>query len=308
MSRHDTGFKRACGGCHGTPPTSFTFVADYGLIGTPRPSNALSGISEGAHKKHTDPPHDLVCDTCHYISNTTAIKMPSLSNTIDMGFFGFGGKVTSGTYIPYSSASPRPGYKFKSGTPNTTIASVATTYTAANKCLNVYCHGGGVKVGAIQTKNPLAGGSNTTPQWDVLGLVQCGTCHGVDPNNPPDMGSHKKHVGNACISCHPAIDMGHVVGSVRWQISPSFDRGGSATYRNVASGTVGYSNELAPSDTYGTCTNFSCHNNGKGGNPRIDAQWGSSSFGTNCDGCHGGNSAAGAPLSTDMHDEHVTNS
>lgn len=307
--KHNTGFKAACGGCHGNPPVSAQSGGDYGMIGgTVPPSNALSSGAWGAHVTHTQT-RNMSCDTCHYQSSSTAVKMPNLNAIIDIGFFGFGGKVTSGTYKPYSSNSPRPYYKIKSSTPNTTIASVATTYGAANKCSNVYCHGGGVKIGAVQTKQPLAGASSTAVGWEDIGLVTCGQCHGVDPNNPPNMGSHPKHAGRVCDTCHPTIDaVTHVQGNVRWLFNSSMDRGGVATYRSTPSGTVGNSNDLAPSDTYGTCTNFSCHSDGKNGAPRVDAQWGSASFGVNCIGCHGGNSTSGAPLNTDMHDEHINQS
>jgi predicted CxxxxCH...CXXCH cytochrome family protein len=306
--KHNTGFKAACGGCHGNPPVSASFGGDYGMIGGTVPqSNALSAGAYGAHVTHTQT-RSMSCDTCHYQSSTTAVKMPNLNAVIDIGFFGFGGKVTSGIYKPYSSNSPRPYYKIKSGTPNTTIATVANTYATANKCSNVYCHGGGVKVGVTQTKQPLAGGTSTAVGWEDIGLVVCGSCHGTDPNNPPNMGSHPKHAGRVCDTCHPTIDaVTHVQGNVRWLFNTSLNRGGTATYRSTPSGTVGNSNDLAPSDpaSYGTCTNFSCHSDGKSGPPRVDAQWGSASFGVNCIGCHGGNSTSGAPISTDMHGAHI---
>lgn len=304
--KHNTGFKAACGGCHGNPPTSAVLGGDYGLIGTPRPSNALAAGQYGAHYTHTQT-RDMICDTCHYISNGT-VKMPNLSNTIDIGFFGFGGKVTSGTYVPYSSTNR--GFRIASGTPNTTIASVVTTYAAANKCANVYCHGGGVKVGSTQVKAPLTGGSNVTPQWTATSQNQCGSCHGVSSASPPTMGSHVKHVvpvwsaqsGN-CDLCHPAIDMSHVQGSLRWEMKLTDPRvGANAAYKGQAKGATG---DMAPSDSYGQCTNVLCHTDGKGNPPRINATWGSPTFNADCAGCHGGNADSAAPITTDMHREHI---
>jgi predicted CxxxxCH...CXXCH cytochrome family protein len=304
--KHNTGFKAACGGCHGNPPTAAVLGGDYGLIGTPRASNAMPSGQVGAHATHTQT-RSMICDTFHYINNGT-IKMPNLSNTIDLGFYGFGGKVTSGTYVPYSSANR--GYRIASGTANTTIATVVTSYPAANKCANVYCHGGGVKVGAIQVKAPLTGGTNTTPKWDSTSQNACGSCHGVNAANPPTMGSHVKHVapvwsaqsGN-CDLCHPAIEMSHVQGSLRWELKTTDPRvGATAAYKGQAKGATG---DMAPSDSYGQCTNVLCHTNGKGQPPRIDATWGSTTFNADCAGCHGGNADSAAPIATDMHQEHI---
>ena len=166
--KHNTGFKAACGGCHGNPPTQAVYGGDYGLIGNPRPSYALTTGQVGAHDTHVNQ-RSMVCDTCHYINNG-GIKMPNQSGSIQIGFFGFGGKVTSGTYTPYSSMDR--GYRIASGTPNSTIAAAVTDYPSANRCAGVYCHGGGVKVGQTQVKAPLTGGSNNTPRWDAAGQDQ----------------------------------------------------------------------------------------------------------------------------------------
>ncbi|OIP33152.1 MAG: hypothetical protein AUK47_19525 [Deltaproteobacteria bacterium CG2_30_63_29] len=58
-----------------------------------------------------------------------------------------------------------------------------TTY----KCTNVYCHG------AI-----IGGGSNKTPQWNVVDGSQraCGTCHGFPPPAPHLQLTY-------CTGCHP---------------------------------------------------------------------------------------------------------
>ncbi|SNB45998.1 Geobacter sulfurreducens CxxxxCH...CXXCH domain-containing protein [Geobacter sp. DSM 9736] len=304
--KHNTGFKAACGGCHGNPPTTASLGGDYGLIGTPRPSNIMTPGEVGAHATHTQT-RDMVCDTCHYINNGT-IKMPNLSNTIDIGFFGFGGKVTSGTYIPYTSATR--GYRIASGTANTTIAAAVNTFANANKCSNVYCHGGGVKVGGTQVKEPLTGGTNPNPRWDGQNQAYCGSCHGKDSANPPTMGSHVKHSAStggysySCDLCHPVSgDNTHVQGNVRWSMKTADPRvGANAVYKGAAVGSTG---DMAPSNSYGQCSNVACHTDGKGGAPRVEATWGDPSFNSECAGCHGGNAASSGPMNTGMHTQHV---
>ncbi len=298
---HNTGFKAACGGCHGNPPTTAVLGGDTGLIGTPRASNALQPSQAGAHATHVQT-RSMVCDTCHYISNG-GIPMPNQSGTIQIGFFGFGGKVTSGTYVPYTSASR--GYPFSSGTPNTTIAAAATAYADANKCLNVYCHGGG---SAANGKAPLTGGLNTTPNWDGVNQNACGNCHGTTAANPPTMGSHVMHAGSAtgysyvCDTCHPAIDVSHVQGSVRWQFSATDQRVAGAKYQASGSPTaenIGATGDLAPSSTYGTCSTVYCHFD-------RTPQWGGSLAG-DCTGCHGNDEFSADPMVKNAHKAHVYN-
>ena len=297
--KHNTGFKAACGGCHGNPPTQAVLGGDYGLIGTPRPSYALTTGQAGAHNTHVNT-RSMVCDTCHYITNG-GLKMPNQSGTIQIGFFGFGGKVTSGTYTPYTSATR--GYRFVSGTANTTIAAGANTYPNANKCANVYCHGGGTA-----GKAPLTGGVNQTPRWDATGQNACGNCHGTTAATPPTMGSHTRHAGNAgysyyCDMCHPVSgDNSHVQGNVRWQLKTADAKvGTSATYRGQATGSTG---DLAPSASYGQCANINCHSNGTGGTPLITPTWGTS-LPADCSGCHGANATSASPIITGKHSAHT---
>jgi predicted CxxxxCH...CXXCH cytochrome family protein len=310
--KHNTGFKAACGGCHGNPPKEAVLGGDMGLIGTPRPSNALTSGQAGAHAIHTET-RGMVCDTCHYINNG-GTKMPNLSNSIDIGFFGFGGKVTSGTYVPYSSVDR--GYRVASGTANTTIATVATDHAAANICSNVYCHGGGVKVGAEQVKVPLTGGSNRNPRWDAASQNQCGSCHGTTPANPPTMGSHIRHSGStgysfSCELCHPAIDVTHVQGNVRWSFKTSDPRvGASAAYKAAGSMTPaasGSTGDMAPSAVYGECSNLYCHSDGKGQPPRQNPTWGDSTYSSGCVNCHGNNADAVSSITSNGHKAHVDN-
>ncbi|SNB45999.1 CxxxxCH/CxxCH domain-containing protein [Geobacter sp. DSM 9736] len=301
---HNTGFKAACGGCHGNPPTTAEVGGDYGLIGTPRPSNAMAPGLVGAHATHTQA-RAMVCDTCHYISNGT-VKMPNLSNTIDIGFFGFGGKITHGTYIPYSSSNR--GYRFSSGTVNTTVAAAVNVYGNSNICSNVYCHGGGVYEGSTEIKAPLTGGTNTAPRWDAANQNSCGSCHGTTSANPPTMGSHVKHsastggYGFSCDLCHPVSgDNSHVQGNVRWAMKTTDPRiGNEAAYDGLASGSTG---DLAPSASYRQCSNVTCHSDGKGGAGRITPTWGAS-LPSDCSACHGGTSG-GNRIATGAHYAHI---
>lgn len=306
---HNTGFKAACGGCHGNPPTSVTLGGYSGLVGTPRASNALPAGNAGAHRKHAQ--QSLVCNTCHYISDGST-RMPSLSNSIQLGFYGFGGTVTSGTYVAYSGANR--GYPITSSTPNTTMAPIVTTYANANKCNNLYCHGGGVVTGG-NLRAPLTGGTNSAPQWTGTGQSACGTCHGADADSPPTTGSHTTHAkslasGNyaiSCIKCHPAYASGtHVQGNLAWDLDTADTKiGGAATYRGEASGFTG---QLAPSSTFGQCANINCHSDGRG-NPGIVATptWGDTSGFAGCVGCHGGSATSTYPLVQNAHKAHVRN-
>ncbi|WP_041972513.1 CxxxxCH/CxxCH domain-containing protein, partial [Geobacter sp. OR-1] len=309
---HNTGFKASCGNgtnaCHGNPPTSIVLGGYSGMIGTPRASNLLEPNQVGAHRSHSQ--HGVsVCDNCHYISDGS-IKMPNLSNTLQIGFYGFGGKVTSGTYVPYSSTNR--GYAVRASTPNTTLASVATTYPASNRCANLYCHGGGVTVGGTQTVLPLDGGTNKTPSWTAIGQAACGSCHSSTKETPPTTGSHLKHAGLqslgyyevGCDQCHPATDSSHVQGTIRWQLQTSDPKfGASATYRGSA--TTNWTN-LARSAPYGQCANVYCHSNGKGAPANVATPtWGDSSGFANCLGCHGGTLANGNPIATGKHSAHV---
>ncbi|MBT0666658.1 CxxxxCH/CxxCH domain-containing protein, partial [Geobacter pelophilus] len=311
---HNTGFKAACGGCHGNPPTSATLGGYSGMVGTPRPSRALPPGNAGAHREHAK--HELVCDTCHYISDGST-RMPSLSNTIQLGFFGFGGKVTSGTFKPYSGANR--GYATVASTPNTTIASVSTAYVGANLCSNVYCHGGGVVTGGTTVKPPLTGGNVTFWSWTSHKQSTCGSCHGASAANPPTTANHVIHAkstasGNyqiACEKCHPATgytDNSHVQGNLRWELDTADQRiGATATYRGAYKGTT---DDLAPSDpaAWGQCANVYCHSNGAGGPANVvSPTWGNASGFSGCVGCHGGNALSTSPITHNAHKAHVKN-
>jgi hypothetical protein len=68
---------------------------------------------------------------------------------------------------------------------------VTPTYDSPG-CTN-WCHGAG-----------LAGGTNTTPSWTVVGQGEaaCGTCHGIPPIMP-SAGHPVVQQGTRCRACHP---------------------------------------------------------------------------------------------------------
>ncbi len=299
---HSTGFKAACGGCHGNPPTTPVIGGDYGLVGTPRASNALTPGQVGAHFTHTDPTkRALVCDTCHNVTDGSG-KMPGQSGTIQLGILGFGGTVNRVTYTPYSSATS--GYPIKSSAAGTTIAPASTNYATANICSNLYCHGGG-----SPGRAPLTGGTNQTPRWDGVNQSACGTCHGATATSPPTTGNHLKHAGYAtgysysCDLCHPATDISHVQGNMRWQLNTADPRvGAAAGYQANGSGVTaaaGSTNNLAPSVAYGQCSNLYCHGT-------TSPTWGTT-LAADCTGCHGNDEFSGTPMDKNAHKAHVNN-
>jgi len=281
---HKDGFKPtgACDTCHGNPPTTSTFGGPSGLVG--RFGAGDTGIlgsgnpptSNGAHNTHVNI-RGMVCDVCH--KGTT---MPNTDNKIQMGFWansatvlGWGsGAVTTGTMNLRTPNSPF-SYQTYAGT---TVNSV-TSY--ANTCSSVYCHG-----------STLAGGSNTAPSWTGTNQAACGSCHSTSTGaGAPTLGGHTTHAGAlalACTTCHPSVsDNSHVNGKVAWSISASDPRTNGATYKGLTSGDTG---NLAPSSSYGNCSNIYCHSNVQGasgtGAPTSYAmpQWGGNNL--NCGSCH----------------------
>jgi len=305
--KHNTGFKAACGGCHGNPPTTAELGGDYGLIGTPRPSRALVPGEAGAHATHTQV-RNMVCDTCHFIDNGT-VRMPNLSNTIDIGFFGFSGTVKSGTYIPYTTAGR--GYRIGSGTAQTTIAPASADPATANLCVNVYCHGGGSPADGIP---PLTGGVNTTPRWDGASQNACGNCHGTTADRPVTTGGHLKHAGSAggysfaCDLCHPVSgDNSHVQGNLRWSFKESDPRTSDGKYRPDGFSTpetAGSTGKPAPSSAYGDCSSLYCHSDGRG--HFTTPTWGGA-LPSDCTGCHGNGATSSRTIGSRGHTAHVAN-
>ncbi len=268
-SRHVNGIIDGCNSCHGTPPID--------LAGLTKPAlNALSPGNTGGHNGHILNPNISGCTACH---NNYSPQMPSY--TLQIGFNGFGGTVTTGTFYGYSTLSN--GNVFVSSSVGTTVR--RTTNTALlNHCTNLYCHGA-----------TLSGGTNTAPDWELgYSQAECGACHGTSSTTYATAGSHSTHAGSAnlalaCATCHgPKENNYHVNGSVEWHLDTANSRlGANATYRNASSGSTG---ALAPSAAYGSCGNIYCHSDVQGasgsGSPSSykTPQWGAANPG--CSGCH----------------------
>ena len=282
-------FSGACTECHGYPPVTGTIGGPDGLA-TPA-TNATQG-SPGAHQAHVRS-RVIGCNTCH--NGFSAKPMPS--NTIDInfavnannfpGFAGNGATLSSGTYTNTNTLTP--GVSFS--------GAVATSGTN-QACSNLYCHG-----------VTLTAGTKTAPTWTGgAAEAACGTCHGASAASPPTTGSHLRHAGNgstgrslACASCHgPHPDKAHVNGSVSWDLS---DLGQGAQYRGATGGATG---NLAPSTSYGQCTNLYCHGDGNGGPPLQVPTWGGPSV-ASCLGCHGNDAASGTPIASGVHGAHINN-
>jgi predicted CxxxxCH...CXXCH cytochrome family protein len=131
------------------------------------------------------------------------------------------------------------------GTIATTGGIVPAYDQVAHTCTN-YCHGSS---GALQ------GGTNTTPNWTLVGAtpsqVACGSCHGL----PPATGRHTipPHTGFSCSVCHGAAYTVASVDPAR-HVNGARDAGGA----DSALLTFNPSNFPAQPATSATCTAL-CH-------------------------------------------------
>ncbi|MSN25392.1 MAG: CxxxxCH/CxxCH domain-containing protein [Geobacter sp.] len=268
-------FSGACTACHGYPPTTATIG---GPTGVATPATGATASNPGAHSTHAKG-RLIACNTCH--NGFAAKSMPS--NSIDISFSinganfpGFGGSLTTGSYV---NSTPL-------NTPYTFSGSVTATGTSQT-CANIYCHGA-----------TLTGGSNTTPAWTGTNQASCGACHGVTPATAPTTGGHLRHAGTgvagrlalACSACHGTIsDNSHISGNVKWDLNAL---GAASRYKTPAGAyaLTGSTGTVAPSTTYGQCSNIYCHSNvqGAGGSglPTVYGQpiWGGATL--TCAGCH----------------------
>lgn len=285
-------FSGACTSCHGYPPSQPALGGPSGLA---TPATGATALDPGAHVTHAKG-RFMACNTCH--SGYATKAMPS--NSIDIGFSingsnfpGFGGSVQGGTF---NATNLNSGYSWSRA-----AGTGGTNGNAAITC-SVYCHG-----------STLTGGSVASPAWTVSNGTQkaCGACHGVTAATAPVTGSHQRHAGNtagglalACESCHGTHgDNSHVNGSVEWDLGQLKGLTGNALYQGQQAGATG---NLAPSGTYGQCTNISCHSNGNGGTPLQLPTWGGSPV-ANCLGCHGNDADSGTPVTSGAHLAHINN-
>jgi predicted CxxxxCH...CXXCH cytochrome family protein len=296
---HSVGFKPSgCNGCHGNPPTDSTLGTQTGLVSPA--TGATSPASPGAHATHVTT-RGMTCNACH-----TGTTMPTTDNKITMGFAingsswpGFvGNAATFGTFSGHTPLNAP--YTFNSGNATTTVATGAGY---RNSC-DVYCH----------ANWPGSNGS-LNPSWVITDGSQkaCGTCHGASATTPPTTGGHVRHAGNgatslalSCDKCHGAhTDNSHVDGNVVWNMK---GLSGIARYKTPLGSytTIGATGAVAPSASYGQCTNIYCHSTIQGangsGNPATYAvpTWGGTTL--TCGSCHADMSTASG---TGSHPKHA---
>ncbi len=168
--------------------------------------------------------------------------------------------------------SPLPPYAFSSGTLTLTAGGAKATVVSCTDC-----HG-----------------DIATASFSYMDGTRSGTTGSF-------VGSHNKHVGTMsydCSACHvKPVTMSHRNGFVN-MANPALQYGG--IYNRATGPTYSFPQMSAP--TMNTCTTVYCHSSGAGTNST--AIWGGS-MPTDCTGCHGGNVASVAPLTTNAHDRHI---
>ncbi|RJR15265.1 MAG: CxxxxCH/CxxCH domain-containing protein [Nitrospiraceae bacterium] len=278
---HADGFKgTGCDVCHGYPPVvSEATGGPHGLVNNP---GVTGSAAAGAHNKHVNDKF-YPCDYCHYRSvGSGARHNDGPPQDITMGFSLFGGFYNGGIYDGQAAAG------YDSSEANTTVIDPAA---GSKTCSNIYCHG------ELPDGSKWGNGINTTPVWD--GVVSCGDCHLATNANPPVLGSHKKHTGGTapdldltCTLCHSGYADRHADS----QVHVAF-----AADSRVSGGS--YSGTAAMFDSYGQCSNISCHSNvqnntGTGGpTSYANPVWGSGALA--CNSCHG------YPPNTGTHLKHM---
>ncbi|NVN98098.1 MAG: CxxxxCH/CxxCH domain-containing protein [Geobacteraceae bacterium] len=297
----DTSVTGACNKCHGNPPQTLTYGRYSGLV---KPATLIMGSTPagaGAHLKHQN--NGMTCNTCH--NSFSAATHPD--NKLQIFF-----RISSNTHTGWNTTSPRAPYGTYSGNSSgnapvdTSVATTLVRGTAGglNSC-NVYCHG--AWNGSSKTSNP---------RW--TGTATCGSCHGATVAAPPQVGTHARHAGYSssvtarqgysfsCNKCHPNRGTNdHVKGAVHVRFSTAV-LGTSASYilpgaslSTPAGSRLYLTNKLAGTLPDGSCSNISCHSNGRGANMgtfrnATTLPWGTTT--RNCLSCHGGRTAGtGAP-------------
>ena len=284
---HKNGFKYVggavdCVSCHGNPPTR-----QIEMVSPPLNALGNNPTDFGAHATHDR--LLMTCDVCHNNYNRDQMG----NSAIEMGFAirsttyrGFAGNVAKGAVTVSSSYNTL--YNWASTSAGTTV--VESPNQSVPSC-TVYCHGwaGG-------------GGTNPNPTWIGSYQAACGTCHNVTNASPPASGSHLKHASSgqfveggvtvgginmACDKCHGILinytSARHINGSVAWDLSGI---AANALYKGAVVGSTG---NLAPSASFGNCSNLYCHSNiqgaaGTGGPTAYNTPtWGDKA---NCGSCH----------------------
>lgn len=291
-------FSGACRGCHGFPPSDSTVIGGPNGLAAP-PTNA--GGSVGAHVLHAQT-RGMDCSTCH---NGYANR-PMPNGSIDLGFAidginvpGFKNHDQNGNYTNTNAL----GTNTQGGAYSWTGPVSTTGVPSQSTCTNVYCHGATLTGGTNKNSVSWVGGSNES---------SCGACHGVY-GNPPSTGSHIKHAnvkaGTAALSCDychgPHPDNSHVNGAVEW----NFTLDPLAQYKpaNGSFSNSGATTTLAPSPTYGQCTNIYCHSSAQGPTGTGPITYQSPTWGQvgplGCGACHV--NMASDPTATGSHVKHA---
>ncbi|MDA8241067.1 MAG: CxxxxCH/CxxCH domain-containing protein [Nitrospiraceae bacterium] len=285
---HLQGFKPACDGCHGNPPTVSSQTPPNGLVWVTLQGGSGTGTGSttaGAHGTHVNS-KSISCDACHL--NSVGTGATHNAGSVTLGFKGFGGSSGGGAYNGQSGV-----------TYNATVTTPATSASSGGlkQCSNVYCHGA-----TMATNN----GTNRAPTWDNAATGACGTCHGADSANPPQLGSHDRHTSAStgysftCTLCHNNAAGTHVNGKVEWAFNTADTRTNGGKYNSAASGST---NAPAPSGTYQSCSNLYCHSSGEAApSTYATPAWGNASTGA-CGTCHG--TVAAAPPASVPHTKHV---
>lgn len=302
---HPQGFAIAgakCGACHGVPPSYYNSPTDHNLVkkikidGVEYDTN--TGVTTpGAHVKHsqtssmTFSKRQVGCTECHNTGMQPSESDPNIGDyMIQIGINATTVGYQGATYDGRTSLAN--GFTYVAG-PGTTV-----TTTGSLTCSSVYCHGSTI-------------GGTANPVW--TGAIACGDCHKATAADPPTLGSHVKHAGNAsttqsaiaCSNCHGhsgTASSAHVDGSATWSLNTGDPRfGPGAIYRGVNAGSV----NPVPSSTYGQCTNLYCHSNANplgGTNQFSTVTWGGASMA--CNSCHSSPSDA-SPTWSVSHTKHV---
>lgn len=286
--RHSLGFTASCDGCHGNPPLDGSLGGPTGLANIPA---ATGSTTPGTHYKHVVV-LEYPCTYCHANYRTPG-EMPKLA--------GNGKYDINHTFAVFDSVEPAASAGNYTGQDGVSYeGTIVPPGQGTLTCENIYCHGGTDNMGG------------TNPQWN--GNISCNSCHGTSATNTPPGYSHTTHVGKmgmACTLCHGASTglgaNGHVNGSVHIDLSGlSAKNSPTAVYNGVggtASGQVWDSGKLAPSASYGTCSNVACHYN------RVTPVWNNNNQPATCTLCHNNGVDSGllvnAAPNTGAHAKHV---
>ena len=165
----------ACTGCHGGPAGP---APPRGLAGETLPA----ALAVGAHRAHLEAPSQLrapiACTECHLV--------PAAVD--DAGHL--------------DSALPAEVFPAGAGVIARADDAVPLWDHGTGRCSDVYCHGGGDRLG-----NDLAPDRITEPTWTMVGDGQaaCGRCHGLPPIDI--LHDHDPAYTIAdCTTCHPSVD------------------------------------------------------------------------------------------------------